>query len=190
MRIVQTRHDGYDARTMLIDAKVDHVAVAVRDMRRAMPLWVDALGARFLFAGDRIDQGFRWAQFALPGGGKVELVTAINPNGFVARFIDRRGEGVHHVTLKVDDIEGAIARLAERGIPLFNVSTASAEWKEAFVHPRDANGTLIQLAQSSVSDEDMARHHLRPHEESDHRHVSLEELLQLPSDLSVEGDRT
>src|SRR5258705_134710 len=80
-------------------------------------------GAGFLFAGERRDQGFRWAQFRFPGGGKVELVTPASSGGFVERFLERRGEGVHHVTLKVPDIERAIAHLGDRGVPLFNVST-------------------------------------------------------------------
>src|SRR6266850_1808658 len=88
-------------------ATMDHVSIAVRDMRTAIPFYAETLGARFLFAGERHDQGFRWAQFRFPGGGKVELVTPAFSGGFVERFLDRKGEGVHHVTLKVPDIERA-----------------------------------------------------------------------------------
>ena len=179
-----------DTMRAMFDARLDHVAIAVRDMHSAIGLWTRTLGARFMFAGDRPDQGFRWAQFALPAGGKIELVTATDPNGFVARFIERRGEGVHHVTLKVDLIENAIRRLEGHGIPLFNVHVEDERWKEAFIHPRDANGTLVQLAQSSISDEDAARHHLLPHEDSDHRHVTLEELLDHEEEVPASPDRT
>lgn len=172
----------------MFEARLDHVAIAVRDMRAAIPLWTQALGARFLFAGDRDDQGFRWAQFGLPGGGKIELVAATHPDGFVARFIERRGEGVHHVTLKVDRIDEAIADLGAQGIPLFNVDVSDERWKEAFIHPKDANGALIQLAQSSIADEEMARHHLLPHDDSDHRHVTLEELLRPLGDVPLTSD--
>src|ERR1041385_1640514 len=88
----------------MLDAKVDHVAIAVRAMRPAMPLYTDALGAQFLFAGERTDQGFLWAQFGFPAGGKIELVTPLTPDGFVARFLERRGEGVHHATLNAPDL--------------------------------------------------------------------------------------
>ena len=161
----------------MLDATVDHVSIAVRDLKTAIPFYTETLGASFLFAGERHDQGFRWAQLRFPGGGKLELVTPAGSEGFVARFLDRRGEGVHHVTLKVPDIATAIAHLQARGVPLFNVSIERPDWKEAFIHPRDANGTLIQLAQARLSDEDVARHHLEPHDPDSHRHLSLPDLL-------------
>jgi methylmalonyl-CoA/ethylmalonyl-CoA epimerase len=170
----------------MLDATVDHVAIAVRDMRRSIPFVMDALGASFLFSGERLDQGFRWAQFRFPGGGKMELVTPIGSDGFVYRFLERRGEGVHHVTLKVPDIEQAIAYLESQRIPLFNVSTRNPGWKEAFIHPKDANGTLVQLAQSAMSDDDVAHHHLQPHEEDGHRHLKLDDLLREAPEKTAE----
>jgi methylmalonyl-CoA/ethylmalonyl-CoA epimerase len=169
----------------MLDATIDHVSIAVRDLRTAIPFYTETLGAAFLFAGERKDQGFRWSQFRFPGGGKVELVTPLSPDGFVARFLERRGEGVHHVTLKVPDIEAAIAHLERRGVPLFNVSITRPEWKEAFVHPRDANGTLIQLAQAAMSDADVARHHLEPHDSDGHHHLTLSDLLREPPDKAA-----
>jgi methylmalonyl-CoA/ethylmalonyl-CoA epimerase len=170
----------------MLDAKIDHVSIAVRDMRTAIPFYTETLGASFLFAGERSDQGFRWAQFQFPGGGKLELVTPASSDGFVSRFLERRGEGVHHVTLKVPDIEHALVHLEAQGIPPFNVSTDRPEWKEAFIHPRDANGTLIQLAQALMSDEDVARHHLEPHDPGSRRHLTLNDLLVKPPDKAAE----
>lgn len=161
---------------MIPDAKLDHVAIAVHDIVKAAPVFVEAFGGRFLFAADNSEQGFRFAQFALPLGGKIELVAPLSPNGFVARFLERRGEGVHHVTLKTEDIHRALAELDRAGLRVMMVSTDRKEWKEAFVHPRDAHGVLIQVAQSLWSDEDMARHHLEDHEGSGHHHLALEEL--------------
>ena len=171
----------------MLDATVDHVAIAVRDVRRSIPFFTDALGASFLFSGERRDQGFRWAQFRFPGGGKIELVTPLGPEGFVWRFLERRGEGVHHVTLKVPDLQASIAHLEGLKIPLFNVSLDNPGWKEAFIHPRDANGTLVQLAQSAMSDDDVAAHHLQPHTEDGHRHLTLEDLLREPSEKAAEA---
>jgi methylmalonyl-CoA/ethylmalonyl-CoA epimerase len=161
----------------MLDAQVDHVAVAVRSIASAKPFFVDALGASFLFAGENKRQGFTWAQFRFPHGGKIELVTPLGSDGFVQRFLDKRGEGVHHLTLKVPDILGAIEHLRSRGVELFNVSTEHHNWKEAFIHPRDAHGVLVQLAQTAFSDEDTAEHHLRDHGDSDHRHLGLADLL-------------
>jgi methylmalonyl-CoA/ethylmalonyl-CoA epimerase len=161
----------------MLDAQVDHVAIAVRNVGAAVPLYVDALGAEFLFAGENRSQGFRWAQFRFPHGGKIELVTPTTMDGFVQKFLDRRGEGVHHVTLKVPDIVRAIEHLRERNVPLMRVSIDHPSWKEAFIHPRDAHGALIQIAQSRFSDEEAAAHHLTDHETSDHRHLRLADLL-------------
>lgn len=161
----------------MLDAQVDHVAIAVHSIAAAKALFVDALGASFLFAGENSRQGFRWAQFRFPHGGKIELVTPVTSDGFVQRFLDKRGEGVHHLTLKVPDILGAIEHLAGQGIELFNVSTEGPNWKEAFIHPRDAHGVLVQLAQSRYSDEDAAKHHLSDHSADDHQHLRLADLI-------------
>lgn len=162
-------------RAIMIDATLDHVAIAVHDIRASMRLYSEILGAPFLFAGEAHKQGFRWAQFRLPGGGKFELVTPLG-EGFVSRFLDRRGEGVHHVTMKVPDIHRAIAHLDDSGVPLFSVSTDDEQWKEAFVHPKDANGVLLQFAQSRWTDEEVARHHLTDHSEDHHRHIPQADL--------------
>jgi methylmalonyl-CoA/ethylmalonyl-CoA epimerase len=161
----------------MLDAQVDHVAVAVHSIASAVPLFVDALGGAFLFAGENRSQGFRWAQFRFPQGGKIELVTPTTSGGFVQRFLDRHGEGVHHMTLKVADIARAIAHLRDQKVGLMRVSTENPSWKEAFIHPRDAHGVLIQIAQSRYSDEEAARHHLTDHETSDHRHLRLADLM-------------
>ena len=78
--------------------------------------------------------------------------------GFVSRFLERRGEGVHHVTLKVERIEDQIERLQRAGLALTLVNVSNPGWKEAFIHPRDAHGVLIQIAESSYDDDETARH--------------------------------
>jgi len=138
-------------------AGLDHVAIAVRDPADSARLFRDVLGGRFLFGADEPDQGFRFVQYRFPGGGKVELVTPIG-EGFVSRFLDRRGEGVHHVTFKVEDLAAEVERLREGGEEPFGVSLADPHWKEAFLHPRDHHGVLIQLAQSAHGDDETAAH--------------------------------
>jgi methylmalonyl-CoA/ethylmalonyl-CoA epimerase len=138
-------------------ARIDHVAVAVRDVSAAASIYRDVLGGEFLFGSDQPDQGFRFVQYRFPKGGKVELVTPIG-DGFVARFLERRGEGVHHVTLRVQDLSSQVERLRAAGVSLIGVSFEDEHWKEAFIPPRDAHGVLIQLAESPHDDDESARH--------------------------------
>lgn len=89
-------------------------------------------------------------QFDLPGPSKLELIEPLDPddpNNFLVRFLETSGEGIHHVTLKVTDIQTAIARAIELGMAVVGVNVGHESWKEAFVHPRSANGVLVQLAE-------------------------------------------
>jgi methylmalonyl-CoA/ethylmalonyl-CoA epimerase len=139
--------------------QLDHVAVAVRSIKSALPLYRDALGGEYLMGGDA-DGSWRWVQFRFPGGGKVELLEPLG-EGFLTRFLDRYGEGLHHITFKTDDIRQAVADLERRGYELVDVSLDNPNWKEAFLRPSNAHGTLIQIAQSALPDEE-ARKHLHP----------------------------
>ena len=138
-------------------AQLDHVAVAVGDLAAAAALFRDVLGGGFIMGSEIEHQAFRFVQYRLPGGGKFELVTP-TAEGFVSRFLDRRGEGVHHVTLKVERIEEQIERLRAGGVHLTLVNLSNPHWKEAFIHPANAHGVLIQLAQSKHDDDEAARH--------------------------------
>ena len=102
---------------------------------------------------------WRWVQFVFAGG-KVELLEPLG-DGFLTRFLERRGEGLHHVTFKTDDIEAAIAHVEGLGYEVVDVNLEDPRWQEAFLRPSKAHGTLIQIAQSSESDEDM-RERMQP----------------------------
>jgi methylmalonyl-CoA/ethylmalonyl-CoA epimerase len=138
-------------------AQLDHVAVAVHDAGESAKLFRDIMGAAFVSFGDNKEQGFRFVQYRFPGGGKVELVTPIG-EGFVSRFLDRRGEGVHHVTFKVTDLRSQVDRLRAGGVDLIMVDLDDSHWREAFIHPKNAHGVLIQLAESLDSEEEASRH--------------------------------
>jgi methylmalonyl-CoA/ethylmalonyl-CoA epimerase len=131
--------------------RLDHVAVAVNSIKPALSLYRDALGGRYLMGGDE-GGSWRWLQVSYPGGGKVELLEPIG-DGFLSRFLERHGEGLHHVTFKTDDIHAAIAQVEARGFELVDVNVDDPHWKEAFVRPSKAHGTLVQIAQSSAPDE-------------------------------------
>jgi methylmalonyl-CoA/ethylmalonyl-CoA epimerase len=138
-------------------AQLDHVAIAVHDAAATARLFRDVLGAEFAMFGDNTAQGFRFVQYRFPNGGKIELVTPI-AEGFVSRFLERRGEGVHHVTFVVEDLRSQVDRMREDGVELIMVDVDSPHWREAFVHPRNAHGVLIQIAEPLLPREDAERH--------------------------------
>ena len=116
--------------------------------------------------GDQ-DDSWRWVQFRYANGGKVELLEP-QGEGFLSRFLERHGEGLHHLTFKTDDIRAAIAEVESRGYELVDVKLDDPRWQEAFLRPSKAHGTLIQLAQSDIPDDEAARRRAPS---------SLEELL-------------
>lgn len=142
--------------------RLDHVAVAVHAIKPALKLYRDALGGEYLMGGDVGDVGgkegrgggpeWRWLQLRYPGGGKVELLEPLG-EGFLSRFLESRGEGLHHITFKTDDIRAAIEKLEGLGYELVDVNIHREDWKEAFLRPSRAHGTLIQIAQSAAPDE-------------------------------------
>ncbi len=125
--------------------KLDHVAFAVRDKRRAANYLTNVLGAREVF--DMEWGGFRFTTFIMGSGSMLELVYSDDPGNFVNRFIEKHGEGVHHLTFKVRDIEEMVEHLRSRGLNPFDINTSNELWKECFLHPREAMGTLIQFAE-------------------------------------------
>jgi methylmalonyl-CoA/ethylmalonyl-CoA epimerase len=136
--------------------QLDHVAVALNSIEPAVRLYRDGLGGEYLMGGDRAET-WKWVQFRWPGGGKVELLEP-KAEGFLSRFLDKRGEGLHHVTFKTDDIHAAIAQVEAQGYELVDVDLEGPNWKEAFLRPSKAHGTLIQVAQSAVTDDVVAEH--------------------------------
>ena len=146
--------------------ELDHVAVAVHSIKDALKLYRDALGGEYLM-GERRRDTWRWLQLRYPGGGKIELLEPLG-EGFLTRFLEKRGEGLHHITFKTDDIHAAIAHLEGLGLELVDKSLDDPHWKEAFLRPSKSHGTLIQVAQSSAPD-DVVKHRLRP--------SNLDELL-------------
>lgn len=132
--------------------KLDHVAMASWDPTRQARLLTDVLGARFIDGGDNHHAGFRWLQFAL-GGGKVEIIEPLVEDNFLCRFLTRRGEGLHHMTLYVADIGKAIDDLEGAGYRAVDIDLSHEGWKEAFLHPHETGGVLIQLAETDETED-------------------------------------
>ncbi len=125
--------------------KVDHVGIAVRDPQTADRFLREALGAVKVM--EMPWDGFAFATYVLGGASMLELIWSNDSDNFVSRFLDRHGEGVHHITIKVRDLREAVEHLGSLGIECFAVDDSNPAWKEAFIHPRDALGVLIQLAE-------------------------------------------
>lgn len=130
--------------------RLDHVSIATRSIASMVPLIRDVLGGRYLMGATDTTQQFRWAQFQFPGGGVIELMEPVDATGFVQEFLDRRGEGVHHITLRVRDIAARTRELEALGYHPVKANFANPVWKEVFLHPRETHGVLIQLAESEL----------------------------------------
>jgi methylmalonyl-CoA/ethylmalonyl-CoA epimerase len=130
--------------------RLDHVSIATRSIASMVPLVRDVLGGRYLMGATEAAQSFRWAQFQFPGGGVIELIEPIDGTGFVQDFLDRRGEGVHHITLRVRDIAARTRELEALGYHPTKAKFDNPVWKEVFLHPRETHGVLIQLAESEL----------------------------------------
>jgi methylmalonyl-CoA/ethylmalonyl-CoA epimerase len=127
--------------------QLDHVAIGVPRAADAMPWLVGELGGAAFAAGPGL--GFRFWQLAFARGGLIEVLEPDGPpDGFLHRFLAARGPGIHHVTFKVPDLHAAIARAARFDYPVVGVSELHPAWKEAFLHPKLAQGVVIQLAES------------------------------------------
>ena len=132
---------------------LDHVALAVRDAVPPRNVLVSELGGTLVSGGDAA--GFRAMQIRLGdlvAGMTVELLEPWNldRSDFLVRFLDRHGDGPHHLTFKVPDLAAELKRLEGIGLRPVGVDLSDENWREAFLHPRDSHGTVIQLAESEV----------------------------------------
>lgn len=133
--------------------RIDHVSVAVRDLARARSFFVDALGGRVLFTGPVPEEKYRWTTIELGTSCLLELIDPLGGHeGFVDEFLRKRGEGLHHITIQVHNLEEACRTLELRGVPTFGMRQPVPGWKEAYIHPRHAFGVLIQLAEFNPLD--------------------------------------
>jgi len=141
---------GFDSglEALGIHAVLDHAAVAAARIRDLLPLYAGVLGGRLLNGGDNVRVGYRALQLGYSDGSKVELMEPLRGSTFFDKFF-ARGTGLHHLTFKVDDIERAVARLEAVHVPLTGVYLDDPNWREAFIHPRDGHGVLVQLAQAA-----------------------------------------
>jgi len=130
---------------------LDHLAIGTPGLSGGWELFATFLGGTWAYGGD--SPGYWWGQLTFASGPKIELLT---PTGgpdaaFLERFLAARGAGPHHFNFLVPDIEAALARIRAAGIDPVGVNVANPSWKEAFLHPRDAHGIVIQVAEQAGS---------------------------------------
>jgi methylmalonyl-CoA/ethylmalonyl-CoA epimerase len=126
--------------------RIDHIAVLVDDLEKTLSFWRDALGMEMSHIED-VPAEKSMVAFLPLGGSEVELVKPTSDDSGLARYLEKRGPGMHHICLEVDDIQGMLNRLKEAGVQLINETpvTGSGGKKYAFVHPKSANGVMVEL---------------------------------------------
>jgi methylmalonyl-CoA epimerase len=129
-------------------AVLDHIGIAVNDLSAALAFYRDALGLDVEAPEEVASERVR-AHFVPVGGPRLELLEGTSPDSAIAKYIEKRGPGLHHITLRVDDIAKALARLKARGVRLVDEEPRpGAEGSlVAFVHPASTGGVLIELKQ-------------------------------------------
>lgn len=128
--------------------KIEHIGIAVKDLEVSNNIFEKLLGAPSYKMEEVLSEGVRTSFFA-NGPNKIELLQATNEDSPIAKYIEKRGEGVHHIAFAVDDIVAEIARLKKEGFTILNeIPKKGADNKlVAFIHPKTANGVLVELCQ-------------------------------------------
>ena len=128
--------------------RIDHVAIVVRDIEQALIFYRDTLG---IIPGEIKEVPSEQVRIAFlplggPAGSVIELIEPTTPDSSLAKFIDKRGEGLHHICLEVENIETALAEMQEKGAPVLDKQPRiAAEGRAIFLHPKGTNGVLLEL---------------------------------------------
>lgn len=125
--------------------KIHHIAIAVANLEDALTFYQDALGAEVGERREVEEEGVEIA-FLPMGDSEIELLRPLDPGNPIGRFIEKRGEGIHHVCLAVEDIEGTIHQLEAQGARMATEIRSHPDGtRYAFIHPKSARGVLIEL---------------------------------------------
>jgi methylmalonyl-CoA/ethylmalonyl-CoA epimerase len=129
--------------------KVEHIGIAVRTLADSVPLFEKLLNSQ-CYKTEMVDNEKVNTAFFKKGDTKIELLESIDENGVVSKFIERKGEGLHHIAFEVADIESEMERLRKEGFILLNDTPKQGADNKlvCFLHPKSTNGVLIELCQS------------------------------------------
>jgi len=128
--------------------KLDHIGIATRGIDQAMDLWRDSLGLALEQTEEIAEQGVRVGMISL-GETQVELLEPLSDDSPVGRFLEKRGPGLHHIAIRVDDIRAELAKLKRNGARLIDETprTGAGGCLVAFIHPSSTGGVLLELVE-------------------------------------------
>lgn len=132
--------------------RIDHVAIIVRNIEQALVFYRDMLG---IIPGEIKEVPTEQVRIAFlpmggPAGSEIELIEPTTPGSSLAQFLEKRGEGLHHICLEVENIDAALAEMQEKGAPVLDKQPrVAAEGRAIFVHPKGTNGVLLELLEKS-----------------------------------------
>lgn len=132
----------------MIIEKIDHIGIAVDSIEKWVGYYKDVLGLKYLGSEEVSGQNIRVAFFEI-GDSKIELVEPTSDDSPIAKFLEKRGGGIHHIAVLVDDIEAALARHQEAGARLIDEKPriGAHNMRMAFIHPKSSGGVLMELCQ-------------------------------------------
>ena len=132
-----------------MDYRVEHIGIAVKDLAKSIPLFEQLLGSPCYKTETVVSEAVNTA-FFLQKSTKIELLETSDPTGPIAKFIDKKGEGMHHIAFEVPDIIAEMERLKKQGFTLLSETPKKGADNKliCFVHPKETNGVLIELCQS------------------------------------------
>ena len=130
--------------------KIEHIGIAVKDLEASNKVFAALLG-RAHYKIEAVESEGVITSFFKSGPNKIELLQATNDDSPIARFIEKRGEGIHHIAFSVEDIEKELKRLSDEGFELIHKTPKKGADNKliAFIHPKSTNGVLIELCQEA-----------------------------------------
>lgn len=133
--------------------KIEHIGIAVKDLKKSNALYETLLGVAN-YKIETVESENVNTSFFKVGESKIELLEATSENSAIARFIEKYGEGIHHVAFEVEDIHAEMKRLKDQGFRLINKAPKRGADNKlvCFIHPRSANGVLVELCQNIEAD--------------------------------------
>ena len=131
--------------------KIEHIGIAVKSLEASNQIFEDILGSE-AYKTEKVESEGVATSFFMVGPNKIELLEATREDSPIAKFIEKKGEGSHHIDFAVEDVESEIKRLVEKGYRLINESPKKGadNKKIAFLHPKSSNGVLIELCQDDL----------------------------------------
>ncbi len=132
--------------------RIDHIAIIVRDIEQALVFYRDTLG---IAPGEIKEVPTEQVRIAFlpmggPGGSEIELIEPTAPDSSLAKFLEKRGEGLHHICLEVENIDAELADMREKGVLVLDKQPRiAAEGRAIFLHPKGTNGVLLELLEKS-----------------------------------------